>query len=166
MIVDYPNPEDAPLSPAEPPPYASEDPSTLTIQLSAELRDDPSVQAAIAIAQSSVAPTGGFAANDQISSLLGQLSATGFGQHVQQAPVAAATSQAVTNDTMVQLRNFDPALIQSILQQNPALGSQLGAQLGNWGVLPAPQLSAQEDYSQKLRQYQVRPVLPLSLCPH
>ncbi|KAL8276466.1 hypothetical protein RQP46_011116 [Phenoliferia psychrophenolica] len=74
--------DDLPSTPGEPPAYTAQDPPTTTIPLSTELREDPSVQQAIADAQAGAPMRGGFVAPAELSSLLGQL--TGQGLLVQQ----------------------------------------------------------------------------------
>lgn len=124
--------EDAPPSPSEPtspdfgPTYY--DPKDLhltpiSMLLPANLRDDPEIQSLIASAQSSIAPTASFAASDTISSLLSQLVTTGY--------TGPGSSATYGSDSAVRgLQGFDPNLIRSIIDGNPAL-QQLGAQLGN-----------------------------------
>lgn len=139
LSLDLP---DSPSEPAEP--YTAET-APLTIPLSVELRDDPSVQATIAHAQASTTPLGGFAANEQIQTLLGQLTAGGFNapppqQHQQQQNWQQALPQqpAFDQTTINALANYDPELIKGIVESNPAmqgLAGQLG-QLGVYGEQP------------------------------
>jgi hypothetical protein len=128
---------DSPSEPVEP--YTAET-TPLTIPLSVELRDNPSVQATIAHAQASTTPLGGFAANEQIQTLLGQLTAGGFNaappQQQQQQQIwqqALPHPPAFDQDTIAALANYDPDLIRGIVESNPALQG-LAGQLGQLGV--------------------------------
>lgn len=109
------------------------------IPLSLDLRDDPSVQATIAHAQASTIPLGGFAANEQIQTLLGQLTGGGaFGvpvppQHQQQLQQQPVQQQGFDQATLDALQNYDPQLIRGIVEQTPGLAS-LAGQLDHLGV--------------------------------
>ncbi|GAA5918571.1 hypothetical protein JCM1841_003308 [Sporobolomyces salmonicolor] len=125
-----------PDSPGEPPEYAPSepDPEPKLIPLSEELQRDDRVLAEIAHAQASTVPLGGFVANDQIESLLGQLNASGAAAAIQQMQQVHSTPMAVSQppqppvggtpaeideNTLAALRSYDPAQIEAILRSNP-----------------------------------------------
>ncbi|GAA5888332.1 hypothetical protein JCM5296_003290 [Sporobolomyces johnsonii] len=122
-----------PDSPGEPPEYAPSepDPEPKIMPLSDELQRDDQVLAEIAHAQASAVPLGGFAANDQIESLLGQLNASGVAAALQQMqptpmavpqppqPPVGGTPAEIDENTLAALRSYDPAQIEAILRSNP-----------------------------------------------
>ncbi|GAA6060902.1 hypothetical protein JCM10212_003936 [Sporobolomyces blumeae] len=120
-----------PESPGEPPEPASTepDPDPKMIQLAAELATDDQILREIDAAQASTVPLGGFAANDQIESLLGQLNASGLAASLQalQPPTAPVTPQPPVGGTPAQidaatleaLRAYNPQQIEHIVATNP-----------------------------------------------
>lgn len=149
----------------EPPPTADERAvaageagETKLMSLSQDLIDDSEVQLQIQRAQASSPPTGGFTANDQIQSLLGQLSASGFippGQSAHEAPASqngpsggqvppqhSYAEQSVFNQaTLDALRGFDSSIVQQIAQENPGMSERL--QVLSHGQFPGSHSFAQ-----------------------
>lgn len=139
---------ESPVEPADPYTQPSADPTPMS--LSPELRDDDSVQSSIAHAQASTTPLGGWAANDEIQNLLGQITAGSLGAPQQQQqqhynPYTSSYSQhpppqqppALDQSALSALAGFDTQLVRGIIQQNPQLAS-LGPQLDQLGVFGAP----------------------------
>ncbi|GAA5883226.1 hypothetical protein JCM16303_007315 [Sporobolomyces ruberrimus] len=128
-------------SPNEPPEYNPPvpDPEPKVIPLSADLATDHGVLAEIAAAQVAVVPLGGFAENDQIESLLGQLNTS-----VVQAPQQAQPLQALEQidpATLEALRGYDPEHVRQILETHPAFRGMTVENLGLGGPPPPPQQS-------------------------
>ncbi|GAA6008852.1 hypothetical protein JCM11491_003807 [Sporobolomyces phaffii] len=128
-------------SPTEPPEYAPAvpDPESKVIPLSPELAADPQVQAEIAAAQAAAVPLGGFAANDQIESLLGQLSHSGIlPPQTPQAPSAApaAPLSGINPATLDALKGYDVEQIRQIIAAQPEFE---GMTVENLGLLEGQQ---------------------------
>ena len=119
MAVEYSSRDDIPFSPSEPSSFFRDDSVTKTIPLSIDLANDAAVQSDIAIAQAQSAPTGGFASDLVLSTLLGSLQ-----------PTAGGLDQQTLNT----LRSYDPAAIQALLDRDPSL-SGTAIDLQNAGVL-------------------------------
>lgn len=111
-------------SPTEPPEYAPSvpDPESKAIPLSADLASDPQVLAEISAAQAAAVPLGGFAANDQIESLLGQLNTSILPQPQGQASFGqtATGPDQVDPATLDALKGYDVEQIRLILNSQPA----------------------------------------------
>lgn len=137
MRVDVDPEQPSPSEPSEP--YVGPAQEAKTIPLSIELREDQAVQATIAHAQASTIPLGGFAANEQIQTLLGQLtSGLAPPQHQQQWQQQPQHQQGFDQATLDALANYDPALIRGIVEQTPELSSLAGRldSLGVYGGQP------------------------------
>ncbi|GAA5893391.1 uncharacterized protein JCM6883_007651 [Sporobolomyces salmoneus] len=117
-------------SPAEPPEYApaEPDPESRPIPLPSDLASDPKIIAEIAAAQAAAVPLGGFAANDQIESLLGQLNTSIVPQAVQPSP--ALTPGGIDPATLEALKGYDLNQIRQILDTQPAFRGMTVENLG------------------------------------
>ncbi|ORY91757.1 hypothetical protein BCR35DRAFT_75784 [Leucosporidium creatinivorum] len=105
-----------PSSPTEPTEAYTPTSTPLIIPLSVELRDDASVQATIAHAQASTTPLGGFAANEQIQTLLGQLTSAGFNA----PPPQPQQSQSQWPQPLPHQQAFDQATINALASYSPS----------------------------------------------
>ncbi|GAA5992779.1 hypothetical protein JCM10908_006929 [Rhodotorula pacifica] len=113
-----------------------------TLGLHPDLGDDPAFHATVARAQVSLPPGGSLASNDQITALLGQLSANGMAQNVEAAihsaplpaqlnphqppmgagppgPHAQPPAEAIDAATLEMLRGYDAETIRDIVARNP-----------------------------------------------
>ncbi|GAA5979985.1 hypothetical protein JCM5350_005986 [Sporobolomyces pararoseus] len=123
MAVD---PTSTPLdSPTEPPEYtpAVPDPESRPIPLSQDLANNSQILEQIAAAQAASVPMGGFAANDQIESLLGQLNTSILPQQQQQQVQYGFTPHpnlgGIDPATLDALKGYDVDQIRQILDSQP-----------------------------------------------
>ncbi|GAA5968312.1 hypothetical protein JCM3765_000387 [Sporobolomyces pararoseus] len=138
MAVD---PSSIPLdSPTEPPEYtpAVPYPESRPIPLSQDLANNSQILEQIASAQAASVPMGGFAANDQIESLLGQLNTSilpqqQHHQQVQHGSTAQPTLGGIDPATLDALKGYDVDQIRQILDTQPAFK---GMTVENLGLAP------------------------------
>ncbi|KDE05538.1 hypothetical protein MVLG_04129 [Microbotryum lychnidis-dioicae p1A1 Lamole] len=152
-LYDESNPEAQMESPAEPQLDATageDEPETKEMTFSSEMTSDPFVMQAIANAQSLNTPTQGYLQEDQLQSLLGNLVSMQehhhqqphqLQQHVHQphtGPSSNALEQTGVFDeqALAKLRAFDPALIQSIVNQHPQELGMLANELSQRETFP------------------------------
>ncbi|GAA5839546.1 hypothetical protein JCM3766R1_003575 [Sporobolomyces carnicolor] len=130
--VDSPNEPAVPdLTSVEP------EPESKVIPLSADLASDPKVLAEISAAQAASVPLGGFAANDQIESLLGQLNTSALlpppppSASSAAPPAAMAVPENVIDPaTLEALKGYDVDQIRQILDTQPAFRGMTVENLG------------------------------------
>lgn len=141
-------------SPGEPPEYTPSipDPEPKIIPLAPDLATDNQVQALIASAQAASVPLGGFAANDQIEALLGQISESGVVQA--QAPQQAFTPVGgIDATTLEALKGYDVAQIRGILDSQPEFRGMTVEKLGLAGNHPTPSIPAGGGWAPPHHQY-------------
>ncbi|SCV70573.1 BQ2448_3335 [Microbotryum intermedium] len=150
-LFDESNPEAQMESPAEPQLDVSadeDDTETKEMTLSSEMTSDPFVMQAIANAQALNTPTQGYLQEDQLQSLLGNLVSMQEQHHHQQqqqqhlhhahaGPSTGLEQTGVFDEqALAKLRAFDPAVIQSIVNQHPQELGMLANELSQRATFP------------------------------
>ncbi|SCZ97959.1 BZ3500_MvSof-1268-A1-R1_Chr7-3g09651 [Microbotryum saponariae] len=151
-LFDESNPEAQMESPAEPQSDATageDEPETKEMTFSSEMTSDPFVMQAIANAQSLNTPTQGYLQEDQLQSLLGNLVSMQehhhqqphqLQQHVHQPHTGLSNGLEQTGvfdeQALAKLRAFDPALLQSIVNQHPQELGMLANELSQRATFP------------------------------